>query len=79
MNTTHQHTTHAGKKRAQQRSSARYTCPMHPDVSSTTSGNCPVCGMALERSELSPAATTTEWVCPMHPEIVRDAPGECPI
>lgn len=24
-----------------------FTCPMHPDVRSTTQGTCPVCGMAL--------------------------------
>ena len=59
--------------------SARYTCPMHPDVSSTKPGNCPVCGMTLERSDIASPAASTEWVCPMHPEIVRDAPGECPI
>ncbi|MDE2090977.1 MAG: heavy metal translocating P-type ATPase [Gammaproteobacteria bacterium] len=52
---------------------------MHPDVSSTKLGNCPVCGMALEQSDIAPPAASTEWVCPMHPEIVRDAPGECPI
>jgi len=24
-----------------------YTCPMHPEVVSSTPGNCPKCGMAL--------------------------------
>jgi hypothetical protein len=25
----------------------QYTCPMHPEVVSDKSGNCPKCGMAL--------------------------------
>lgn len=27
---------------------ARYTCPMHPEIQSPRPGNCPKCGMALE-------------------------------
>ena len=55
-----------------------YTCPMHPEVRQEGHGNCPTCGMALERfgaSQLTPA----EWTCPMHPEIVRSTPGDCPV
>ncbi len=29
-------------------SSARYTCPMHPEIVQTGPGTCPKCGMALE-------------------------------
>src|SRR5258708_9405098 len=29
-------------------SSARYTCPMHPEIVQTGPGACPKCGMALE-------------------------------
>jgi Cu+-exporting ATPase len=25
-----------------------YTCPMHPQIRRNESGNCPICGMALE-------------------------------
>lgn len=50
---------------------------MHPEVQSDHSGECPKCGMALERTHIRP--TTRQFTCPMHPEIVRDAPGECPI
>lgn len=32
----------------EQGSTARYMCPMHPEVVSPTPGDCPICGMALE-------------------------------
>ena len=50
---------------------------MHPEVQSDHSGDCPMCGMSLERTHTKP--TTRQFTCPMHPEIVRDAPGDCPI
>lgn len=53
-----------------------YTCPMHPEVESTSPGACPKCGMALEPKV--PVAKHTEWTCPMHPEVVRSEPGACP-
>jgi Cu+-exporting ATPase len=56
-----------------------YTCPMDPEVRQQGPGDCPKCGMALERTIASLPATKTEYTCPMHPEIVRDAPGNCPI
>ena len=52
-------------------------CPMCPGVESDRPGECPNCGMALERAH--PAAGSTAWTCPMHPEIRRDHPGDCPI
>ena len=54
-----------------------WTCPMPPEVVRHEAGDCPECGMALERAR--PARAATQWTCPMHPEIVRDAPGDCPI
>jgi len=55
---------------------AKYFCPMCPGAESETPGDCPKCGMALERnSEWQPKAAYT---CPMHPEIMQDHPGECP-
>jgi heavy metal-binding protein len=33
---------------ARQRSSQRYVCPMHREVSSAVASDCPICGMALE-------------------------------
>ncbi|QDT52751.1 Silver exporting P-type ATPase [Caulifigura coniformis] len=52
-------------------------CPMCPGVESDTPGDCPKCGMALERAQ--PSSGTTIWTCPMHPEVRQDHPGECPI
>jgi len=57
--------------------SAKYTCPMHPDVNADRPGSCPACGMALERADVT--ARRTQYTCPMHPEVVRDEPGSCPI
>ena len=78
----HQHRHHHEARPPHGHSPARagkaYYCPMCAGVESDAPGNCPGCGMALERAHPSPAART-EWTCPMHPEIVRDAPGSCPI
>ena len=56
-----------------------YTCPMHPEIKQAGPGDCPKCGMALERSNARAPAKHSEYTCPMHPQIVRDAPGSCPI
>ena len=54
-----------------------YICACCPGVESDEPGNCPHCGMALQR--VGGETTTTRYTCPMHPEIVRDEPGDCPI
>lgn len=58
----------------------KYYCPMHCEGEKIYDkpGNCPVCGMNLEKiPELTSARST--YTCPMHPEIVKDGPGSCPI
>ena len=57
--------------------SAVWSCPMHPEVESDRPGDCPSCGMALERVIV--AAPARQYTCPMHPEIIRDEPGDCPV
>jgi P-type Cu+ transporter len=59
---------------------AKYYCPMCPGVESDKPGDCPKCGMALERNPawVTPTAGKTIYTCPMHPEIEQDHPGECP-
>jgi Cu+-exporting ATPase len=60
---------------------AKYFCPMCEGVVSDKPGDCPKCGMALERNHawVAPAAGKTIYTCPMHPQIEQDQPGACPI
>lgn len=39
--------------------SAMYTCPMHPEVTSTVPGRCPKCGMNLKRMTMTPSPAPT--------------------
>ncbi len=59
---------------------AKYYCPMCPGVESDKPGDCPMCGMALERNPAwTPSASAkTIYTCPMHPEVQQDHPGDCP-
>ncbi len=52
-----------------------HTCPMHPEVSQSSSGNCPRCGLPLESAA---PAQPADYTCPMHPEVVSHEPGPCP-
>ena len=53
---------------------------MCPGVESDKPGDCPKCGMALERNPawVAPAAGKVIYTCPMHPEVQQDHPGNCP-
>ena len=80
----HQHHSHTSHSHSHSHSSEQpldspsyYTCPMHPEIHEDKPGNCPKCGMALDRvAEV--ASSQTKYTCPMHPEIVQDHPGSCP-
>jgi Cu+-exporting ATPase len=63
-----------------EQSGGAYYCPMHCEGDKTYDklGNCPVCGMNLEKLP-SISIKKKQYTCPMHPEIIRDAPGSCPI
>ena len=52
---------------------AKYFCPMCAGVESDKPGDCPKCGMALERNPAwqPPAAGNVLYTCPMHPEVRR--------
>ena len=75
----HHHHHHGGD--AQPAKDAKYFCPMCEGVVSDQPGDCPKCGMALERNHawVAPAAGKTIYTCPMHPQIEQDHPGTCPI
>jgi Cu+-exporting ATPase len=72
----HQHSAAAVKPS----SAAKYFCPMCPGVESDEPGDCPKCGMALERNPawVAPAVGKVIYTCPMHPEVQQDHPGDCP-
>jgi FtsP/CotA-like multicopper oxidase with cupredoxin domain len=58
-------------------SASSYACPMHPEVTSTSPGTCPKCGMKLVPVQTETLAPSS-YVCPMHPEVTSSEPGMCP-
>ena len=56
-----------------------YYCPMCSGVESDKPGECPKCGMALERNPGHDSSAQAIYTCPMHPEVQQDHPGDCPI
>jgi len=78
----HQHSVHISEKnsaiKSTPSSAGKYYCPMHceGDKLYDHAGNCPVCGMNLEK--IPDYSKKTQYTCPMHPEIVEDQPGSCP-
>jgi Cu(I)/Ag(I) efflux system membrane fusion protein len=54
-----------------------WTCPMHPDVLTHESGQCPICNMNLVQAEIS--ADNPIWTCPMHPDVLTHESDQCPI
>lgn len=77
---TPQDDTHHGHQQAAVKPSAaaKYFCPMCPGVETDEPGDCPKCGMALERNPAWKPARKTIYTCPMHSEIEQDHPGDCP-
>lgn len=71
----HQHRHDVAVKPA---AATKYFCPMCPGVEGDEPGDCPKCGMALERNPAWQPAAKTIYTCPMHPEIEQDHPGNCP-
>jgi len=75
----HSHSAH-GDTTVKPSLAKRYFCPMCPGVETDEPGDCPKCGMTLERNpaRVSPAANKVIYTCPMHPEVQQDHPGNCP-
>jgi len=57
---------------------AKYFCPMCEGVVSDEPGDCPKCGMALEKNPAWKPKSKIIYTCPMHPEIEQGHPGDCP-
>jgi FtsP/CotA-like multicopper oxidase with cupredoxin domain len=53
-----------------------YACPMHPEVTDSKPGTCPMCGMQLVPAQAEQESTS--YACPMHPEVTDSKPGTCP-
>jgi heavy metal translocating P-type ATPase len=72
----HDHTQHQVTKKIN--SQGKYYCPMHceGDKMYDEPGDCPVCGMHLNKEENS--SSKIIYTCPMHPEIKREGQGSCP-
>jgi membrane fusion protein, copper/silver efflux system len=67
----------------------QYTCPMDPEVITDGPGECPKCGMDLEKVPEPGAnlgkssagvaeAKPGQYACPMDPEVIADKPADCP-
>lgn len=69
---------HAASQEVNPPPRARYYCPMCPGVASNEPGDCPKCGMALERNPAWQPAARVVYTCPMHPEVELEEPGDCP-
>ncbi|HSI64249.1 MAG TPA: HAD-IC family P-type ATPase, partial [Candidatus Saccharimonadia bacterium] len=74
----HEHGPHHSSAAVKPSAQARYFCPMCPGVESDKPGDCPKCGMALEKNPAWKPETKVIYTCPMHPEVESDKPGDCP-
>jgi Cu+-exporting ATPase len=59
--------------------SSGYFCPMCSGMRADNPGDCPKCGMAMERNPSHIASGPMIYTCPMHPQVEQDHPGACPI
>jgi Cu+-exporting ATPase len=75
---SHLHEHHHEHGEVKPSANAKYFCPMCPGVESDKPGDCPKCGMALERNPAWVPPAKKIYTCPMHPEVQQDKPGNCP-
>ncbi len=66
-------------KKAAVTQQVKYTCPMHPNVTSDKPRKCSECGMDLTKSkkEQMKMEVMKMYACPMHPDVTSDKPGKC--
>jgi len=74
----HEHSHHHRAAGVKPSVAAKYFCPMCPGVESDKPGDCPKCGMILERNPAWKSTAKIIYTCPMHPEVQQDHPGDCP-
>ena len=57
-----------------------YSCPMHPEVTSTKPGKCPKCNsdLTLSKKEQMKMEVMKIYTCSMHPDVTSNKPGKCP-
>lgn len=64
------------KHQGEAKASAKYDCPMHPEVVGEKGDTCPKCGMHL--TPVKEAALSAKYDCPMHSEVVGEKGDTCP-
>ena len=71
---------HKTKNQKQKVEKVKYSCPMHPEVTSDKPGTCTQCGMSLTLSpkEKMKMEVMKIYTCPMHPQVHQSSPGNCP-
>ncbi len=75
----HHSATETAAAAAERKPASKYFCPMCAGVESDQPGECPKCGMALERNPTWSPKLEKIYTCPMHPQVEQSAPGDCPI
>ena len=57
----------------------KYSCPMHPEVTSDKPGKCSKCGMnlVLSKKDHMKMGSMKMYSCSMHPGVTSDKPGKC--
>lgn len=68
------------KSHKQHSEKMKYSCPMHPDVTSDKPGKCSKCGMDLTKTkkEQMKMEVMKMYACPMHADVTSNKPGKCP-
>ncbi len=68
------------KMPAHQSVKMKYSCPMHPEITSDKPGKCSKCGMnlALSSKEKMKMEVMKMYTCPMHSDVTSNKPGKCP-